>query len=95
MAEKTKTKPKTSATGSTSDCKDYVLVRNALDSVQYTSINYFLDGKTTAEKKRRAAKIKTLMLAVIREIQAADRDSNPDCDGCMCNGFCLPYTHCP
>lgn len=94
MAEKTKSTSKTSAKGSIGDCKDYMLVRTALDSVQYVSINYFVDGKTSAEQKRRAAKIKTLMLGVIKEIQAADRDSDPSCDGCICNGFCVPY-QCP
>lgn len=98
MAEKTKSpsqdKPKTPAKGRGGiNRKDYMLVRTALDSVQYNAIRYYVAGANGTGKEDRARAIARIMRdanAAIEALPVAIRS----CDGSMCDGFCVPY-QCP
>lgn len=69
----------------------YLLLRQALDSLELMSIRYYLQGKTKADRARRAGKIRgnaKLFMSRLTPQYAAG--------GCPpgyynCDGFCVPY----
>lgn len=98
MAKKDEAKTgtaKRASAGGSDECKAYKLVRTALDSVQYTAINYYVGGGSVTEKKRRAAQISSIMKAAIDEIdKSLQVESKCPDGGHLCDGFCVPY-QCP
>ena len=98
MAKKNETKSETEtarpkSTGSSGSCQSYMLVRTALDSVQFNAINYYVAGTSDSDKRTRANKISAIMKQANAAIEALPKGLIP-CHGHVCDGFCVPY-ECP
>lgn len=74
--------------------KSYIGLRTDLDGLEIEAIRYYLRGDTTAERKKRGAYLKGLILDFMGKI--SERPILTDCpDGfTLCNGACVPY-QCP
>lgn len=69
----------------------YLLLRQALDSLELMAIRYYLYGKTAADRRERAKKVRENARVFLGSL-----DASRDAGGCPpgyynCDGFCVPY----
>jgi hypothetical protein len=76
-----------------SDLAQYAQLRTILDSLEIGALRFYLDGTTSAEKKRRFEKLRDQLMPIITELWGGKAGLDFNCpEGYTnCNGCCVPY----
>ena len=74
------------------DLPCYVLLRQAIDSLEYTALTYHALGVSTKDRETRAAAIRRIVLTATQEMRRVSHLDQGECGNGMvkCGGACCP-----